>query len=145
MTKSDTILKKGFSEKEFEGYLVENIHDIAENCRWGEIKKVDRQCSMRFNDGRIRCDVMLWHKDGTGTCIEVKTGNNNRNDDLTGLSQLLFYGISIEKKLSNAPRLVLVTPKIKNILWQVIKKYDLPICLLELTEDKCIYLSNGSQ
>jgi len=98
-----------------------------------------------FNDGMIRCDLLLWHEDGTGTCIEVKTGANNRNDDLTAIGQLLFYGKCIEKKLTNKPRLVLVCPRIKSGIWEIIKEYNLPICLLEVTEDKCIYLSNGTR
>jgi len=146
MTECDTILKKEkITEREFELFLLDNINIVSKNCHWGKITRIERQCSMAFNDGAIRCDIMLWHEDGTGTCIEVKMGHNNRNDDLMGLGQLLFYGLCIEKRLTNKPRLVLVCPNIKNSLWDIIKAYNLPICLLELTDDKCIYLSNGTR
>lgn len=142
MTKSDTILK---SEKQYETFLIENIEEVSLNCGWGGIERIERQYVLPLKNGRIICDLMIWHKDGTGTCIEVKTGKNNRNDDLMGLGQLMFYGSIMEEYLENMPRMVLVCPKLKQELWQVVKRFNIPIDLLELTNDKCIYLRNGTR
>jgi len=132
-------------EKDYETFIIENIDLISESCRWGDIVKIERQYVIPIDNGRIIADIMIWHKDGTGTCIEVKTGENNRNDYLTGISQLLFYGLITEHSLKNMPRLVLASPKIKNIAWDVVKKFNLPVNFLEVTENKCIYLSNGTK
>jgi RecB family endonuclease NucS len=142
LTKSDTLLKK--SEKEHEDFLLDNIDYISECCLWGEIVRIERQFRITLSQGCVIADIMLWHKDGTGTCIEVKTGKNNRNDDLMGLSQLLFYGFIMENSLQNMPRLVLATPTIKGEIFAVIQKYNLPISILNYSENKCIYLGYGS-
>lgn len=140
MTENDTILK---SEKIYEQHLLKNIDYINKMCGWGKIKRIENQFVINLKKGRIITDVMIWHEDGSGTSIEIKTSKNNRNDDLTGLSQLMLYGYVMEKTLTRMPRLVLVLPKIKPELWSLIKRFNLPINLLEFTEDKCIYLSNG--
>ena len=140
MTENDTILK---SEKIYEQHLLKNIDYINKMCGWGKIKRIENQFVINLKKGRIIIDVMIWHEDGSGTSIEIKTSKNNRNDDLTGLSQLMLYGYVMEKTLTRMPRLVLVLPKIKPELWSLIKRFNLPINLLEFTEDKCIYLSNG--
>ena len=141
MTTDDRDLKY-LTKKEsiYEDFFLSNINRIANECNWGDIKRIENQFMIPLKQGKIIADAMIWHTDGTGTCIEIKTGKNNRNDDLTGLSQLLFYGYISEKTLSNLPRLVLVMPKIKSELYEVIKRFNLPINLLELTDDRCIYL-----
>jgi len=88
---------------------------------------------------------MIWHKDGTGTCIEIKNTNRDRNSYLTGIAQLLFYGNVMEHSLTKMPRLVLVAPTIKDECYSTAKKFNLPISFLGLTENKCIYLSNGTK
>jgi RecB family endonuclease NucS len=140
MKEIDEILK---SEKIYEQHLLANIDYASEMCKWGKIKRIENQFVINLKKGRIISDVMIWHEDGTGTCIEIKTSKNNRNDDLTGLSQLMLYGDVMEKTLTKMPRLVLVLPKIKPELYSVIKRFNLPINLLELTEDKCTYLPNA--
>lgn len=133
------------TEKEYETFILENIDIISENCKWGDIKNIERQYRIPLKNGYIVADIMIWHKDGSGTCIEIKTGRNNRNDDLTAIGQLLFYGLITEHSLVNMPRLVLATTKIKSELWDVSKRFGLPIDFLEVTDDKCIYLSNGTR
>tara|TARA_R110000803_G_scaffold38148_1_gene82370 strand:+ start:228 stop:647 length:420 start_codon:yes stop_codon:yes gene_type:complete len=134
------LLKK--SEKELEDFFIDNIHDLADHCKWGEIERIERQFVIPLKKGRIIADVMVWHKDGTGTCIEIKTGNNNRNDDLTAIGQLLFYGNIMEHSLGAMPRLILVSPSIKDESYTTVQRFNLPINFLGLTNDKCIYLSN---
>ena len=93
MTENDTILK---SEKIYEQHLLKNIDYINKMCGWGKIKRIENQFVINLKKGRIITDVMIWHEDGSGTSIEIKTSKNNRNDDLTGLSQLMLYGYVME-------------------------------------------------
>jgi len=132
-------------EKELEDYFIDTIEHISESCYWGEIERFERQYILPIKNGRIIADVMIWHKDGTGTCVEIKTGTNNRNDDLMGISQLLLYGTVMEELLTKLPRLVLVRPEISPLTFTMIERFNLPIALLQLTDNKCIYLSNGTK
>ena len=142
LTISDTTLKK---ETEYEEFILHHIHEIAEIVAWPEIKRLERQFRVNMSNGEyIKLDAMLWHVDGTGTCIEVKTGQNNRNDHLTGISQLLFYGKAIKESCSQLPRLVLFMPEIEGEMFSVIKEYNLPISLMQFNEGKCIFLSNAN-
>lgn len=140
LTLSDTLLKK---ESEYEDFFIYHIHEIAEIVGWPEIDRIEKQFRITLKKGAIVCDIMLWHTDGTGTCIEIKMGNNNRNDDLMGIGQLLFYGKIMKESLSKLPRLVLVSPEIKTETFSVIKEFNLPLSLMRFNEGKCIYLSNG--
>lgn len=133
-----------FTEKEIElqNHIVENINDIAENCFWGKITRIETQYVIPKVNGRIIADIMLWHEDGTGTVIEVKRSNTNRNVILTAISQSLFYGMLMESSLKNMPRLVIAMPKINADVYNLIKKFNLPINLLMVDNDRCIYLGN---
>jgi hypothetical protein len=133
------------SEKELEDFFIQNIEEISNSCKWGEIERFERQFRIKLKEGFIVADVMIWHKDGSGTCVEIKTLSNNRNNDLTGIAQLLFYGNIMEQSLGNLPRLVLVAPNIKDECFSTVKRFNLPISFLGLTENKCIYLSNGTK
>jgi hypothetical protein len=134
-----------FTEKEIElqKHIIDNINDIAENCMWGEIDKIKEQYVVSKPNGRLIADIMIWHKDGTGTVIEVKRSSTNRNDILTAISQCLFYGAIMESALKVMPRLVIATPKIDTDTYNVIKRFNLPINLLMVDFDRCIYLGNG--
>lgn len=140
--KCNTILKK---EKELETLLVENIEYISECCGWGKIKRCERQYFIPLKKGRMIADVMLWHKDGSGTCIELKSLRRGRNTDLNAIGQLLFYGGVMETKLKYMPRLVFAAPIIKVEFLSVLKRFDIPINLLQLTDDRCVYLNHGTE
>jgi RecB family endonuclease NucS len=133
-----------FTEKEIElqNHIIENINDIAENCMWGEIERFKQQYAISKVNGRLIADIMIWHKDGTGTVIEVKRSSTNRNDILTAISQCLFYGTIMESALKVMPRLVIATPKIDTDTYNVIKRFNLPINLLMVDFNRCIYLGN---
>jgi RecB family endonuclease NucS len=143
MTEYDTLLKS--SEKEQEDYILEHIDYISEMCGWGDVLRVERQLHVPLKTGRVVIDIMIWHKDGSGTAIEIKTGNNNRNDDMMGIGQLLFYGYVLESRLTKLPRLVLAMPSLKQELVDVIRKFNVPISILNYSSDKCIYLQNGTK
>jgi len=127
-------------EADLETYILENINDISEGCGWGSINRIENQFRINFGKSHLIIDIMLWHKDGTGTCIELKTGGHNRNDLLTGISQLLSYGYKTKFTLKKRPRLVLITPQIEREVNSVIKEYNLPIDMLMVDGDRCIYL-----
>ncbi len=130
-------------EKDIETHILENISDISACCMWGDVKRVERQYPITISGGRIFVDIMLWHTDGTGTAIEVKRSKTNRNDLLTAIGQSLFYGYKMEKSLNNMARLVIAAPVINKDLYEVVKRFKLPINLLMVDGDRCIYLGNG--
>lgn len=128
------------NEKDLELHILENIHDISKQCGWGDIDRIEQQFQVPFGKGRIVIDIMLWHTDGTGTCIEVKTGKHNRNDLLTAIGQVLSYSYKLKDKLGNYPRMVIATPTIEEEIYNVIQTHKLPINMLMVDGDRCIYL-----
>ena len=128
-------------EKDLELYVMENIHDISLNRNWGNIVNVESQFPVNLTKGRIFADVMLWHENGSGTVIEIKRSNTNRNDVLTAISQLLFYGQRLEEKWGAMPRLVVCCPEISMDSYDVIKRFNLPINILMIDGDRCLYLT----
>lgn len=128
-------------ERDLEMHILENIHDIAAECGWGEICKVKQQFTVRLVGYHIVIDIMLWHPDGSGTLIECKTNNTNRNDLLTGIGQVLFYGTNLPLRLGTMPRLVIASPVISPFVRATIKEFGLPISLLGVDGDRCTYLS----
>ena len=129
------------SERDFESHILDNVDDIARACGWGEISRIERQFTVKFVGHHIIVDVMLWHSDGTGTVIECKTGKTNRNDLLTSIGQVLFYGANLSTALGQMPRLVIAAPFISPYIHGTIKRFDLPICLLSVDGNQCTYLS----
>lgn len=127
-------------ETDLEQHVLDNIYDISDSCGWGEISRIENQFRIKFGKNHLILDIMIWHKDGSGTCIEIKTGKNNRNDLLTGVSQLLSYGYKTKLSLTKKPRLVLISPQIEKEVNNVIKEYNLPINMLMIDADRCIYL-----
>tara|TARA_R100000951_G_scaffold79159_1_gene67155 strand:- start:296 stop:763 length:468 start_codon:yes stop_codon:yes gene_type:complete len=127
-------------EKDIENHILENINDISNQCGWGVIQRVKSQYVVPFGNGRLIADIMVWHKDGTGTCIEVKSGKHNRNDLLNAISQSLSYGYKLKSMLGNYPRLVIAAPKIEEEIYNVVAEYKLPINMLMVDGDRCVYL-----
>lgn len=130
-------------EKDIEDHIIEHINDISANCMWGDIKRIERQFYIPIANGSIVVDLMIWHTDGTGTSIEIKRSKTNRNDVLTAIGQSLFYGLKMEESLKNKARLVIASPQINKDIYDVVKKYKLPINFLMVDGDRCIYLGNG--
>ena len=134
------------SEKDIEEHILENIESISKECGWGEIQRVETQYSINcisngIKSKRVRLDILIWHKDGSGTVIEVKsTKRDMRTQVLSAISQSLYYGCVIEKKLGCMPRLVVAANEISEDVYEAIKRFNLPICLLMVDGDRCIYL-----
>ncbi len=129
------------SEKDFEFHLIDNLEDISKSCGWGEIKRRERQFTIRQDKSRVIADLMIWHTDGTGTIIECKKSNTNRNDVLAAIGQVLFYGAFVKSKMIHRPRLVIAAPSIPFTTYSVIQEFKLPINLLIVDGNKCTYLS----
>ena len=134
------------SEKDIEEYILENINQISEECGWGEIERVETQYTVKCplkesKQRRIRLDIFIWHKDGSGTIIEVKSIKKGyRTDALSAVSQSLHYGCVIENMLGCLPRLVVAANEISDDIYDTIKRFNLPICLLMVDGDRCVYL-----
>ncbi len=128
------------SEKQLEDYIDENISDIAINCLWGPVERSERQYVIRSGHKRTIVDIMVFHKDGTGTAIEIKTGKTNRSDILMAIGQSLFYGVKMQERLRSEARLVIASPCIDPDIYKIVKKYSLPIHLLMVDGERCIYL-----
>jgi hypothetical protein len=143
ISESDLIPKFEFTGKEhgIVEHILDNIDEISFNSGWGKIERVKRGYTMFLGNTRIIADIMIWHTDGTGTAIEVKRTNTNRNDLLTAIGQVLFYGLHMEARLKNMPRLVIASPEINSNLLLIKKRFDLPICFLMVDGNRCIYLS----
>jgi|APGre2960657404_1045060.scaffolds.fasta_scaffold27819_4 hypothetical protein len=127
-------------EKDIEAHILENILDISTNCMWGDIKRVERQYILPISNGKIIADIAIWHTDGTGTFIEVKKTNSNRNNIISAISQVLFYGMIAKKCLGFTPRLVIASNEIMTEIYDIKKEYDLPINILVIDGDKCTYI-----
>lgn len=127
------------SESDLESHILDNIHDVAKYCEWGEIQRVERQFRVPIVGYHVIADIMIWHTDGSGTLIECKTGKTNRNDALTGIGQVLFYGTSLKAALGEMPRLVIAAPVSMPHVRQTIRAFALPIHLLTVDGDRCIY------
>ena len=129
------------TEKDLELHLLDNIGRITESCGWGKTRRVENQYVIPSNHGSARLDVMLWHEDGTGTVIEAKK-NYNRNNVLNSIGQLLYYGTLVEKRLGKMPRLVLAVNDVDASLKATIDRFGLPISILMLDGNTCLYFTN---
>jgi hypothetical protein len=130
-------------EKDVEDHIISNIHEISENCMWGEIKRIETQFVIPLKNSKIRADIMIWHTDGTGTVIEVKKSETHRSQNLSAIGQALFYGRVMEKTLTKMPRMVVASNEISRELYDVIHRFKLPINLLMVDNDRFIYLSSN--
>jgi len=141
----NSLLKADFKflgkEKDLESYILENIHDIALNCNWGEIEKVESQKSIKTKNGRIQVDILIYHKNGTATLIEVKQSRTNKNSTLSAIGQLFYYSTVIKSWCENKPRLVIVSDQILPELYETVKDNNLLISSLMIDGDRCIYLT----
>lgn len=125
-------------EKDIEDHIIENIEDIAKYSLWGNIKG----CKTQYSVGgkrRVIIDIFLIHEDGSGTVIEVKKHGNGGAFDAIG--QLLFYGEFIHEATGFYPRLVYASEKFDHKMLCVIHRYKLPINVLRVDGDECIYQS----
>ena len=129
------------TEKDIESHIVDNIEDISAGCGWGVVKSLKTQFTIRSKSTFYRPDVMIWHSDGSGTVIEVKSTISNRQSLLSSVSQVLQYGTIIEKKLGAMPRLVIAANEISDDVYDCIKAYKLPINMLMVDGDRCVYLT----
>lgn len=127
------------AEKDFEQYVVENIDELAFYCGWGDVARVKTQFILPYKNGKPRCDVMVWHKDGTGTIIECKIGGRN-GWMLAAIGQCLFYREMCHFKLKEYPRIVLASNDISAEVYSVISSYKLPINLMQIDAGKVIYV-----
>lgn len=141
ITDINTQLRYDFhgSERDFEAHVADNLDDISKHCGWGEISHFKQQFTLKMGNERQCVDIMIWHKDGTGTLIECKTGKTNRHDVLTAMGQAMFYGTNIKYALGQMPRLVIASPKFSQHLWRTISTFELPINLLVIDGDRCVY------
>ena len=97
---------------DFEDYIISNIDEISHNSGGGEVARCERQYTISYGRNRARLDIMLWHKDGTGTCIEVKHSNITRNNMFNTIGQVLLYRHLVKYKLGEFPRVVILSNEI---------------------------------
>lgn len=131
-------------ESDVEDHIIENLDDISKYSKWGEISRVEKQWVMPFGKTFIKADIMIWHNDGTGTVIEVKRTKTNKNDIISGISQLMSYGYKMKTMLGAMPRMVLAAPTINEDVADVIKEFNLPIELMMIDGDRVVYLKNAA-
>lgn len=127
-------------EKDIELHILDNIHDISKNCSWGDILKFESQKRFRRENYRSRsiCDIMIWHKDQSGTLIEVKKFKYELSQCLA-IGQILSYAELVKIHLGNYPRLVIASDYISPLLKMVIKNQSLPIKTLQVDGEIITY------
>jgi len=122
------------NETDIELHIAENIDDIAKGCFWGEISHFKTQFCFPVGNNRKHCDIILWHKDGTGTVIEVKK-YRNINEQVYSIGQILMYAELSKALLGFYPRLVIASDFIHPMLKSIIKGQNLPIKTLQVDGD----------
>jgi RecB family endonuclease NucS len=142
VTEEDLISQFQFvgKEKDLEDYILDNIDLISEKCGWGKVANVDRQRTIRFGKSRIIIDLLVVHEDNTSTIIEVKKSSGNRNDIIGGIGQVLFYSTMLETLIHVNSRLVIISSEFSLLVNSTINKFQLPIDLIMVDGDRCIYL-----
>ncbi len=126
-------------EKDIELHLIENISAISENCKWGEITKFQKQLQLQIRGKKPICDLMVWHKNGTGTVIEVKKFKGDLWQS-HAIGQVLMYGEVLRANLGEYPRMVICSDYISPLVKLIIKSQNLPIKTLEIDGDKVTYI-----
>lgn len=138
-TKRDTIYNFVGSESDITDYIVESIQEIADGCKWSEIDFVKREISLPSGTTKNnRCDLLLWHKDGTGTLIEVKKYKDD-NYMVGAIGQVLMYAELCLIKYGNYPRIVIASDYIPTVLKSIIKSNKLPIKTMQIDGEKVTY------
>jgi hypothetical protein len=130
------------SEREFEDYVLENLERIALKSGWATIRRVERQFRIPIAGSRYaRVDIMVWHVDGTGTVIECKVPTTASTYELYSIGQLMLYASVIKTQMGQYPRLVMCAPSISPMYYRIVKEFQVPINLLQIDNDECVYLS----
>lgn len=127
------------SEKDIENHLIDNINEISNGCFWGDIKRHKSQYQLNGGVCSIICDVMIWHKDGSGTLIEVKKFKSI-NYLLSSIGQIILYGELIHAHLGQYPRLVIACDHIPELVKKIVKLNTPSIRLLELKGHRVEYI-----
>lgn len=131
--------KSHHSEKEIESHIIDNIIEISNGCFWGGIKKWKSQYRIEGGTCSGICDIMIWHKDGSGTLVEVKKFKSV-NYLLSSIGQIILYGEIINANLGQLPRLVIACDHIPEIVKKIVKLHTPSIKLLELKGDRVEYI-----
>ncbi len=130
------------SEREFEDYVLENLNRIASQSGWSTIRRVERQFRIPIAGSRYaRVDIMVWHTDGTGTVIECKIPTTASTYELYSIGQLMLYASVIKTQMGQYPRLVMCAPSISPMYYRIVKEFNVPIHLLQIDNEECVYLS----
>lgn len=128
-------------ENALEKHVLDNLEIICKGCSWPQIKAVERQFRIKSGDTTAIIDIFVLHEDNSVTIIECKKTKTNRNDIVGAIGQVLFYSSIIEHVHKRKSRLVIASPQINPIVHSTISKYKLPIDLMMVDGDRCIYLS----
>lgn len=123
------------SEKDIQNHIVDNIQNICEKCFFGEVRKTQTNFKLKSSGNSGIYDILVYHKNGTGTLIEVKKYVNDMYL-LSAIGQILYYSELCKINLGEYPRLVIASNYIPDSVRAVIKSNKLPIRLLELDGDK---------
>jgi len=138
--KQHRYLFKG-DEKRFEKYIYNDLSDICNNLGYADIKKAEMQHVIKTANYKIIPDIMIWHKDGTGTIFEVKVTNSNNpqtspNEQIKSIGQLLLYRSVIKEKYGEFPRVFLITDQLFEKTFHIFADNDLPVGLIEIQNDR---------
>ena len=135
-------------EKDFEGYIINNLSEIFNHVKIPAIKSIARQKAIQLQEVHPRNDIVVEHIDNTVSIIEVKSVNSRyplqgRIEQAKAIGQLLYYESCFEVKHKVKPRLFLFDTKIYRNTYLVVLEHKLPISLVEIQNDRVLFLGRN--
>lgn len=129
------------NEKDFEGYIHDNIIEICEGLGLPPVRWIARQKTLIRDGVNIRPDIVVRHTDETMTVFEVKKVNEKApatgaNNQMNAIGQLLLYKTILTRQIGAPVRLVLIDNKIYYKTFFTVTDNRLPITLVELQNDR---------
>ena len=132
--------KKDFkNEKALCDYLEANIKSFTRDSLGGELKRFKRPWALSklrsFGSNKPSIDFMIELESGERIGIECKKPTFVFSELHKGISQLLAYSVIAERNDCKIDRLILIADRFDIIIYEIIKKYNLPIEFYVLTKE----------
>lgn len=126
------------TESEFEDHIYKNINKIIKGLGLSEAIETYNQKQFRLPDmTQIIPDIVVAHKDGTVTVLEIKKWNKKYPSTATfnqaqGVGQCLLYQNVVQAYTGKPTRVIMVDEKIHSRTLLVFSGNDLSISLMEV-------------
>lgn len=135
---SNTMFDFAGTENDIVLHILDNIDEMSIAFGWGEVERCRTEVTINSPSGKGRIDILIWHKDGTGTIIEAKKYRDD-NYLVSSIGQVLLYAELCSLRFSNYPRIVIASNYIPTVFKSIIKSNDLPIHSMQVDGDRVTY------